>query len=148
MASVLRGMKSLQNSSSKLTQSMKRSLLSQEVALFSNSLVAQRPPGLHVGHSPDNFDAVIVEGLQAQANVSPARSQECLAFGAVTIKLQRGRGFQECLFLACGWSGYKCGWMALWPDDLVGFEAIAFNRPGMGPNLLRMVLRRFLVASL
>jgi hypothetical protein len=58
-------------------------------------------PRLHVGHSPNNFDAVIVEGLWAQANVSPAKSQECLAFGAVTVELQRGRGFQECLFPAC-----------------------------------------------
>jgi hypothetical protein len=34
------------------------------------------PSRLHVGHSPDDFDAVIIKGLWAQADVSPARSQE------------------------------------------------------------------------
>jgi hypothetical protein len=48
---------------------------------------ATGPSGLHVRHHPDDFNSVVVEDLQAQVNVGPARGQECLDFGAVTVKV-------------------------------------------------------------
>ena len=57
--------------------------------------------GLHIGHFPYNFGGVIIESLQAEADVGPAGCKEFLAFGLVAIELGRvGRFYEKSSF---GW---------------------------------------------
>jgi hypothetical protein len=55
-------------------------------------------------------------------------------------------GFKNVLFQPAVGVGIGVG--GLLSSCPVRFEAVVFNRPGSGPNILRLVLRRFLVASL
>ena len=65
--------------------------------------------GLHIGHCTYNFGGVIVEGLQAEADVGPAGHEEFFALGLVTIELGRVGRFKRNLLLAGGRSRYRCG---------------------------------------
>jgi hypothetical protein len=106
------------------------------------------PFRLHVGHSPDKFDAVVIKGLQAQADIHKSGKKSGIALPLVWSP-SNSKGvegfkkvfFQPAVIVGIGVGGWLCG-------HLVRFGTVAFNGPGMGPNLSRMVLRRFLVASL
>jgi len=80
-------------------------------ACFSLELVhcpASSMTSVHIGHSPDDFNKIIIERFRSEPNICSARREKCLTSRVFTIKIQWWRRFKGYLLPTSG-SGYRWG---------------------------------------